>query len=414
MLLAGTSAATGTFLACRSEWGPATPLSDAVAGGSKLAYRAVLAGHVCLVAATTYVAVLGSRSHVVTAQQDLGFEAAGLVMISPQGRARQTLTPSERDWLVHELSQLAGVEAAAAGALPLRSGRTPVTVSQGPAATADELRALSANADSSAAGAGYFDTVGISILAGRGFRAARDVFGRSAVVSRSLAQSLGDVESLLGRQVWVAGAPVRVVGIAAEVWAYGPEWGPAPLIYMFAPPRGTFVAKIASAQSSGALERIAAVAGEVIGPNEPVQITSADDRVRQAMVWQRSQALLSGALGLLMLGLASASTLGAAHTLAHVHRGEVAIRMLLGASLTRAVSGVMGRLGPILVAGCLLGLAGGVAVGHAASHLWYGVTAFDAASLILAAVAAVLPLAAAPALLAGMIRTPRVVADFRA
>jgi hypothetical protein len=55
-----------------------------------------------------------------------------------------------------------------------------------------------------------------------------------------------------------------------------------------------------------------------------------------------------------------------------------------------------------------------VAVGHAASHLWYGVTAFDAASLILAAVAAVLPLAAAPALLAGMIRTPRVVADFRA
>src|SRR5262249_10522982 len=83
---------------------------------------------------------------------------------------------------------------------------------------------------------GYFQTMGIPVLAGREFDA-RDRLGAPmvAVINQSLARSLYPDENPIGKQVTVAwnGPPqAEIVGVAADSRFVGMQLAPEPFIYL--------------------------------------------------------------------------------------------------------------------------------------------------------------------------------------
>ncbi|MGD0668128.1 MAG: ABC transporter permease [Bryobacteraceae bacterium] len=220
-------------------------------------------------------------------------------------------------------------------------------------------------------GDGYFRTVDVPILQGRGFLETDTANSpRVAVVNQRFAETYWPNQNPIGKRFRVWGPEgdwVEVVGLA-KMSKYIALAEP-PMEFFYLPLSQNFRTQmtllIATSGSSGSLAQPLRRLVKSIDPNQPVFAVSTmeeyfSDRATKVM---GSLAAVVGGMGLLGLALALSGIYGVMSWAVARRRREIGIRMAIGADRTAVV-------GMILKRGVLLG-AWGTAIGLVLS-LWLG------------------------------------------
>ena len=362
--------------------------------GSALRIRTLLvAGQVALSVVLLVTAGLLVRSSLRLQGVDPGFEPQGLVTLDlhlpphryprGSGRAAELVAGLLDD--VRAMQEVKG--AAAADQMPPFGGSWSgiYRADRPPASMADRFRATRRFVSD-----GYFRTLGIAVLSGRGLEAA-DRLGSPpvAVVSRALADRLFPGEDPVGRYIVYDAAEHRIVGVVADVKDYGLGSSFRPVFYlsMGQYPHSAFRVALrgpdAAALATGArhvvrrLERDAVItrAGTMTG------------WLSDSLAGTRFASGLLVVLSAIAMILAAIGLFGVMACQVAEREREIGIRMALGARPCHVVSWLLRRAAWIAGGGGLVGLLVSLAAGRLLAHLLFATSATDAATYFAVAAA---------------------------
>jgi predicted permease len=247
-------------------------------------------------------------------------------------------------------------------------------------------------------GEGYFETLGIPLIAGRSFTWT-DVHNRLAgvVVSESLARShWGSAEAAIGKRLAIRPDPIRwheIIGVAGDVREDGLGLDPVPMVYwpqvMLAAWEGedadsvlvwsgvSYAIRGDRVSTPGFLDEVRRAVWS-LDPDLPlVNVAILSDLV------QRSVARTSFTLRLLGVAAGMALILGLAGVYAVISYGvsrrahELGMRMALGADAGQVRRMVLHQGFVLAAAGVVIGLGVTVLVSDAMSSLLFGVSPTD-------------------------------------
>lgn len=233
---------------------------------------------------------------------------------------------------------------------------------------------------------GYFETLGIPIVRGRGFDA-RDVAGVERVMiitERLAAEAWPDGDPIGRRMICCEGSPEdprwkTIVGVAGDVAWRGPGQAHQPEFFLplaQAPPQAfgwiqstmTIVAR-GRTDSSGPVAGALRAALNDVAPDVPLfDVRTMEDRLHASYAVNRFAAGLLGVLGAVGLLLAVIGTYGVVAYQAGQRTHEMGLRMALGAT-GRDVLALVTRQGMRPVA---IGLVAGVLMALPATRLLQG------------------------------------------
>jgi predicted permease len=256
-------------------------------------------------------------------------------------------------------------------------------------------------------GAGYFQTIGTALLAGRDFDG-RDRSGSPpvAIVNATFARRFFGGASPLGKRFNTSdtlAAPIEIIGVVQDARYHSLRDTAYPMAFypmsQDSTPLGNimFLLRTTGAPQDVTSAALAAIAG--ISPNITVAISTLRQQVADSVVRERALATLSGFFGGLALLLAAVGLYG---TLSYgvARRGpEIGVRVALGATSGSVLRLVLREVGTLVAVGLLLGLGAAIAITRLVSSFLYGLTptdtwSFGVALLILlsaAGIAAYLP-----------------------
>jgi predicted permease len=241
--------------------------------------------------------------------------------------------------------------------------------------------------------AGFFDTLGLPLRAGRGF-AAEDRAGapKRAIVSESTARQYWPAGDALGSRltlVWAGGHDAEIVGVVGDARLVRLDAELRPVVYLPAEqsPQNfmTFLVRSASPPASvaaGIRARIAALDPQVAASAVRPMV----DVVSASLKRPRFLASLLAAFAALATLLAAVGIYGVVARSVAERRREIGVRMALGGRRVEIFRWVMGRsLRPVLL-GAALGLPAALVLGRLVRGLLFGVTPSDPPSLAAALV----------------------------
>ncbi len=316
--------------------------------------------------------------------------------------------------LTEELRALPGVSAVGLAGIPiLQDGywNTSVTVEGYVPASGD-----SAIPHMNSVSPGYFDALGVTVLAGRDFTRedtdqirhgedADDLVPRVVIVNEKFARRyLGDTNPL-GRRVGFGDDPgtpadMEIVGVVEDIkYASLSEEIPTQMFipYLANTTVGSMTYYLRTSQSPEAAVALARERVRAMDPNLPIHgVRTMDQRVSDSLIIERLIAGLSAAFGVLATLLASIGLYGVLAYNVTGRRREIGVRLALGALSRNVVWLVLREALLLLAVGLALGLPVSIALAYYVRGQLYGVHFADPTSLGLA----VLCLAAAAALAA--------------
>jgi predicted permease len=235
--------------------------------------------------------------------------------------------------------------------------------------------------------AGYFETMGIRLLAGRDFTA-RDTADapKVAIVSERIVREYfrGVPGQALGRRVrFGEGDPwMTVVGVVADVRQMRLDQPVQPMLYApFQQEPGflvRFVSFVARTTSPAAVAE--AIRAEIrrAAPDLPIQSsTTMDEAVAASVAQPRFRMVL---LALFAIGATLIATCGLYGLMAYAvtqRRREIGVRMALGADRRDVLRLVLTRALRIVVVGLVVGLAGAAGLTRVLRSFLFGVTPTD-------------------------------------
>jgi predicted permease len=398
-------------------------------GGSVAASARVLRGLVVAQIALALVVVTGGsllvRTYRNLASVDLGFDEDHVLTFSvstfPGSYSKYAGEPAELTGMVLDrITSVPGVVSAGSGWVPLTWDAGGMGWSLGdpresPSAEEIHTRAWQV-------GPGFFETLGVEVVAGRGFGRdewekalitrgdIRDNAGRAegrpadaplpVVVNETMAiRHWGGAERAVGSELWGGGwttggtpYPHRIIGVVRDIKGRVRETEAELGVYTVSGWRGflvrTAIDPLAVApEIRRAVEELDSV--ELSIPSfttleELVAAESTDERFRMRVL------LLAAALALV---LAAVGLFGVMVHSVSRRTHEIAVRMSLGARTTEVVGLVAGQSLRIVLVGVVIGLAGAVALARAMESLLFGVApldpvAFAVSAIVLTAVSA--------------------------
>ncbi|MEO6236897.1 MAG: ABC transporter permease [Vicinamibacterales bacterium] len=246
-------------------------------------------------------------------------------------------------------------------------------------------------------GPGYFETMGIPLVRGRGI-VDRDVANRPrvAVINETMARRYWSGRDPIGATIRYGSGPVTVVGIARD--GKYQRLNEEPRNYLYLPVlqnyRGDLVLHVRTDRDPRLVLPAVQAAVHALDPNLPLfDVRTLDDHLRIRTLIPRMAAAMLGVFGLLGLFLASIGLYGVIAFGAAERTREIGLRMALGAGRSQVVWLVL-RDGLALAAvGISVGLALASAAGRLVAGQLTGVSGWDplsflAAALLLIAVAA--------------------------
>lgn len=239
---------------------------------------------------------------------------------------------------------------------------------------------------------GYFETLRVPLLAGRGFTSHDTAAGSPViVVNRTFAERfLGGAPQALGGRVRIAGGPWReVVGVAADLKYSRVDEAPRPYVYL--PHEQAYRSgMVLHVRSPLAMDRLLDRARDHIAsldPELPVfTATSLEHETRGALIFYDLTAAALSIFGIAGLALAAIGTYGLVSFAVRHSTREIGTRVALGASgMTIARSFVARglRLGAL---GAVIGAGAALVLGSLLERVLFGVAATDLPSFVRALV----------------------------
>ncbi len=238
---------------------------------------------------------------------------------------------------------------------------------------------------------GYFKTLGIPILHGRGFLASDTAEApRVAVVNEQFAKHYWPGADAVGKHIRLdsrAGTPVEIVGVAQTIKYQVTFEKPMDFVYMpltqHPVPRMTLMLR----SSGDPLQLVNSVKDVVrtLDPNLPMLQTSAyeDFYLNRAVLGPGIAVKLVGAMGAVGLLLAIAGLYGVVAYNVSRRTHEIGIRMALGAASSDVLRLVMGK-GLVLVGiGTVIGLAMGFAVERLMNSMLFNAGGVDIVAYVI-------------------------------
>jgi predicted permease len=245
--------------------------------------------------------------------------------------------------------------------------------------------------------AGYFETMGIALKAGRTLTEADDAAAQPVVViNEQLAREQFGAENPLGKRIWVGHAealpgsrPRVIVGVVADSKMYALDISPDPAAWVPIAQQDNsesifrnlyLVAHTTSAPSSamGAIrERI-----HNIDPDLALSdVASMGDRVGDSLWRQRFSAIVVGAFSIAALAIAVLGVFGMTSYLVACRTFEIGVRVALGATRVNVLRMILGESIAMALVGVILGLLGCVAATRVLSTFLFGIKATDPLTL---------------------------------
>ncbi|HEX6164989.1 MAG TPA: ABC transporter permease [Vicinamibacterales bacterium] len=359
---------------------------------------------------------------------DAGFDRARLVTFQMSLAAADYPQPGARaqlyQRLLEKLRGVAGIEAASAMSglppnRPLNANDTDIdnytAPQEGPFENIDYYQQVMTD---------YFETMGIPIVAGRGFQPADAASpGLVAVVNETLVNTFWKDLNPIGQRLrpstnqkdppWFT-----VIGVAKDVKQGGVDKKTGTETYFLvdqtaaAPPPfnqapGTMNVVLRTTLPAASLRTAVEAAVREADPSVPiVRLREMNSVFEESITRPRLLAQLLGGFAGLALLLAAIGTYGVLSYMVAERRREIGIRMALGADQSSVLGGVMKQGLTLTTIGIVAGLAGALALNRLIASLLFGVQPTDTVTIV--AVVATITLVAAIACLLPAWRASRV------
>ncbi|HSR69468.1 MAG TPA: ADOP family duplicated permease [Acidobacteriota bacterium] len=387
-------------LSALPQWRPAQ-LGEALSQGGRGSSWAPSRLRSLLVTAEVALAVMllaGAslllRSFQALSSADGGFRAGGILTFSLE---RPQPEPDFLRRLQDRLAGLPQVKATgAADSLPLRGSTNQTSVA--PTDRPQERVLI----DIMRATPGYFRTMGIELLRGRGFTWQDDAESATVVViDESLAQLFWPGQDPLGQTLGDE-SPARVVGVVRHARLYSLERDDRPQVYLplaQRPTEGMNVVLLASGDPARLTGPIRALIDEM-DPSQPIyNLSTMQGVMDRSLAENRFAASLISAFALAALALASLGIYGVLSFLVGQRTREIGLRMALGSQRKGVLTLILRQGISMTLLGLVVGAAGSLLLGRLLSSHLYEVSPADPWSigagtlllLLVAALACLLP-----------------------
>ena len=236
-------------------------------------------------------------------------------------------------------------------------------------------------------GSGFFDTMGIPLVAGRDF--GREAKAPVAIVNRAMAEKLFAGRNPLGQRISNGRGTFEIVGVAANSKQRTLGEGDHPCVYLSLDQNLDRIMSITGvalvAKSANPAESLEAVKREIrtLQPNLAVfNALTMREQVEKAMLLPRLMAVLFGVFGVAGMALAVVGLYGVMSFSVGRRTREIGIRMALGAGRSDILMMVT-RQGLVLTGvGLIFGLVLALAASKAAESFLYGVSSRDLLTFI--------------------------------
>ncbi|MGB4786162.1 MAG: ABC transporter permease [Candidatus Acidiferrum sp.] len=238
---------------------------------------------------------------------------------------------------------------------------------------------------------GYFETMGIPILRGRGILASDTAEApRVAVVNEQFAEHYWPGIDVMGKHIRLdsrAGTPVEIVGVAQTIKYRNPSERPMDFVYMPLAQHPVARMVLLLRSSGDPLQLVQSVKDVVrtLNPNLPMLRTRTyEDLYRHnAVEGPRIAIEMVGTMGVVGLVLTIAGLYGLVAYNVSRRTREIGIRMALGAGSSDVLRLVMGKGFVLVGMGTVIGLAMGFAVEQLMNSMLFNVGGVDLVAYVI-------------------------------
>ena len=266
---------------------------------------------------------------------------------------------------------------------------------------------------------GYFETMGIRLVEGRGFNEGDASGPPVAVVNEALAKRFYPGRSPIGQRLQPSFGPsvpwFTIIGVAKDVKQGGLDQPVGTELYLLNEqlPRlvgFSFTQMNMILASSRPIEALAPAIRQAVREADPalpiIQLRTMEEVVGASVTRQRFLSMLLGIFAAVALTLAAIGTYGILSYMVTERQREIGIRMALGADNSQVMRLIMGQGLAIAAVGIVLGVGGAYALSRLTASLLYGVSPSDPLTFV--TVAAVITVVAAAACVVPTFRAMRV------
>ena len=363
-------------------------------GGHGRMRRTMVAAQVAL-----SLVLLGSGGLVVRSferllRADPGFRPEGVltmrVRTPPEFFPKITDAIAFQDRVQSALAALPGVTgASAATALPLSAAASQavIRIPGAPGNTGDAERDTSV-VDVIGARAGYVEVMGMRLVAGRTFEAARRAAAPEVMIDGALARRFFPAGNPLGAKIPFGDRARTVVGVVEQARLYHVHQDGRPQIWVPAEDTGVrpLLFVVRTGRDPHALIPEVRAAVRRLDPRVPVgDVRTMDEIVGDALRQQRTSAALITAFALGALLLAALGLFGVVSGSVTRRRHELAVRLALGADHRRVLRLVLGEGALLVGIGVLVGIPGIYASGAVIRGVLVGISPSDPLTMVAAA-----------------------------
>jgi predicted permease len=379
-------------------------------GGTRFR-SALVVGQVTLTVVLLVVSGLLVRSFVALRSVDTGFDTSRLLTAELQLPSNKYGEAQSRRVFYTQLQQrlgdLPGVEAVGlVSRIPIRDPWGNVDVALPTTFVSDPDQR--GNAYQRTVMPGYFDAMGIPLLAGRDIAETDDPSNTPVlVISESMAEEFFPGGDPLGRQLGVDVGEtepfvLEIVGVVGDVTASMlNEWLDNTMYFSYHQrASSTMRLAVRTREAPGVATASVRDVLRSMDPDVPLAgVSTMDDVLSRSVSGQRAVAAVIGLFAVVALLLAAVGLYGvlAYHVARRVH--EIGVRMALGATVQGVSRGVLRRGLVLVVGGLVLGVPAAFAAGRLVEGMLFGVGTADASTyigvglfqLVIATVACLLP-----------------------
>ncbi len=233
---------------------------------------------------------------------------------------------------------------------------------------------------------GYFDALGIRLLAGRHFEGAEKWFGAGGrgivMINETLARQFFPGQEPLGKTLvleWDRPVDLEVVGVTADIRELGPGSDPVATFYL--PVRWDYDMLSVVIRTEGyPLGVVGGVTQAIRQVDEDITLSgiqTMEDRLAATLYQPRFRSALVGSFALVSLILSSIGLYGVLAYFVRQRGHEISVRLALGAGSGRVARLVLARGMALVAGGIVIGLVGALVGTRLIESVLFGVVAAD-------------------------------------